>query len=147
MSEKIAEKNGISLQVMIDEDPESPREWENLGKMCLKHRRYNFPKECEEEDFENALITLPVYMFDHSGIKLSTQDFNDPWDSGQIGWIAAFEDGIKKSFECNEITDDIKRKVMTNTVTRLTKTIAAAFLINSSDTLLLKITFSFLPLI
>ncbi|MDR2357240.1 MAG: hypothetical protein LBD92_04020 [Oscillospiraceae bacterium] len=38
-------------------------------------------------------LILPLYLLDHSGISVSTSDFNDQWDSGQIGWIyASFND-------------------------------------------------------
>lgn len=30
---------------------------------------------------------LPLYLYDHSGITMSTGSFGDPWDSGQVGWI------------------------------------------------------------
>lgn len=30
---------------------------------------------------------LPLYLYDHSGITMSTGSFNDPWDSGQVGFI------------------------------------------------------------
>jgi hypothetical protein len=33
-------------------------------------------------------VILPVYMYDHSGLVLQTAPFSDPWDSGQVGYIA-----------------------------------------------------------
>jgi hypothetical protein len=30
---------------------------------------------------------LPLYLYDHSGITMSTTRFSCPWDSGQVGWI------------------------------------------------------------
>jgi len=36
---------------------------------------------------EKPLVIKPLYMLDHSGITISTSDFNDRWDSGQIGWV------------------------------------------------------------
>lgn len=33
------------------------------------------------------IVHLPLYLFDHSGITMSTTSFNDRWDSGQVGWI------------------------------------------------------------
>lgn len=33
------------------------------------------------------IVALPLYLYDHSGITMSTTSFNDRWDSGQIGWI------------------------------------------------------------
>ncbi len=36
---------------------------------------------------EKHYVILPLYLMDHSGISISTGSFNDPWDSGQVGWI------------------------------------------------------------
>ena len=32
-------------------------------------------------------IVMPIYKLDHSGITYSVLNFNDPWDSGQCGYI------------------------------------------------------------
>lgn len=32
-------------------------------------------------------LVLPLYLYDHSGITISTGKFSCPWDSGQVGWI------------------------------------------------------------
>jgi hypothetical protein len=34
----------------------------------------------------NAII-LPLYLYDHSGITISTTPFSCSWDSGQVGYI------------------------------------------------------------
>ena len=39
-------------------------------------------------------VILPLYLYDHSGITMSTGPFSCPWDSGQVGWIYA----SKKTF-------------------------------------------------
>ena len=36
---------------------------------------------------EKAYYILPLYLYDHSGITMSTGSFSCPWDSGQVGWI------------------------------------------------------------
>jgi hypothetical protein len=39
---------------------------------------------------EKFYIFLPVYLYDHSGISISTSrtyPYNDRWDAGQVGWI------------------------------------------------------------
>ena len=36
---------------------------------------------------KNDMVWLPLYLYDHSGITMSTGSFGDPWDSGQVGWI------------------------------------------------------------
>lgn len=82
--------NGYTLQIYRDEYAENPREWENLGKMVCWHRRYNLgdkhdydsPQDfCESEEYKSALVILPVYLYDHSGITISNSDFGDRWDS------------------------------------------------------------------
>ena len=35
----------------------------------------------------DVCVILPVYVFQHGNIALSTNDFNDRWDSGQCGFI------------------------------------------------------------
>ena len=40
-----------------------------------------------EEWVRTNLAILPVYLYDHSGISLSTSPFSCSWDSGQIGYI------------------------------------------------------------
>jgi hypothetical protein len=40
-----------------------------------------------EEHFEKHYISLPLYLYDHSGITISTGSFHCPWDSGQVGFI------------------------------------------------------------
>lgn len=32
-------------------------------------------------------LVLPLYLYDHSGLTISTGAFSCPWDSGQVGWI------------------------------------------------------------
>jgi len=52
--------------------------------------------EMEEFLFEevNAAIVLPLYLYDHSGITISTSPFSSRWDSGQIGFIFITEKEI-----------------------------------------------------
>jgi len=43
-------------------------------------------------------VILPVYLFDHSGITISTSPFQCPWDSGQVGYIYASLDDAKQNW-------------------------------------------------
>lgn len=43
-------------------------------------------------------IILPVHIYDHSVIAISTGEFSDPWDSGQIGYIYVTNEKLKKEF-------------------------------------------------
>lgn len=40
------------------------------------------------------IIALPLYLYEHSGIIMSTASFNDRWDSGQVGWIYTDKEAI-----------------------------------------------------
>lgn len=99
---KQAEKNGIIVQVVHDSDPESPREWETISTMVCFHKRhilgdkhnyqqgeYNNWQELKQAIIENEkpLAILPLYLYDHSGITMSTKPFGCEWDSGQVGFV------------------------------------------------------------
>jgi len=108
----------IIVKVMQDSDAESPRSWDNLGIMACWHRRYNLgdvqPKESPEEWLEanvsKGSIALLLYLYDHSGISMSVGSFGCPWDSGQVGWIVATPEAIRKAFMVKRITKAIRAK-------------------------------------
>jgi hypothetical protein len=47
---------------------------------------------------EKDHILIPLYLLDHSGITMSTKDFNDRWDSGQVGWAYASNKAIAEEY-------------------------------------------------
>ncbi len=49
-------------------------------------------------------VVLPLFLLDHSGLAMRTTDFNDPWDSGQVGWIYASHQDIIASYNADKIT-------------------------------------------
>ena len=89
--------SGLTLIVEADDHPLNPREeYEHLGQMVCWHRRYSLGDRhewSEPDEFRQHLksckgaVALPVYLFDHSGLAVSTTPFHCPWDSGQIGMI------------------------------------------------------------
>lgn len=161
-------------------DPESPREWSNVGTMACFHSRYTLGDkhdmkepgdliqhlvrevglthddllpivECfdeyEKEDYDQmieddgevdlvdfvsdsddlssdvnsklmeivkskGLVILPLNLYDHGGISMSTSSFSCPWDSGQVGWIYATPAAIKENFivKDGETPDDIRER-------------------------------------
>lgn len=108
-----------TLRILQETDPESPREWDNLGTMACWHRRYNLgdvqPKDSPEEWLrENApegSEVLPLYLYDHSGITMNTSGFSCPWDSGQVGWIVATPEKIREGFMVKRITKKVRERV------------------------------------
>jgi hypothetical protein len=111
----------------IQED--NPREYDNLGTMVCFHRRYNLgdppfrrqglrskhditdPDELRKMLATDEYISLPLYLYDHSGITMRTTPFNDPWDSGQVGWIFVSKADVRKEYGVMRITDSVKRQV------------------------------------
>lgn len=103
-------KDNMLLEIECDPHSEDPREWDNMGIMVCFHRRYELgdKHDFKPEDFngwddleaqlydhEDAQVVLPLYLYDHSGITMSTNSFNCRWDSGQVGFIYAEQGSLK----------------------------------------------------
>lgn len=109
----------MKLTIVNDHDPESPREWDNLGTMYCWHRRYELgdeqpsqsPDEWYAENVKPNDIALPLYLYDHSGITMSTGSFSCPWDSGQVGWIHIAAEKIRDEFGWKLITEKRRKKI------------------------------------
>jgi len=96
------------LRVEFDEISamyDSRRDWDNLGTFITWDRGYNSPDKNEFDSPEVFMewwnevghngVLLPVFKFEHSGVKYSTRPFNDPWDSGQVGFIYALGETLE----------------------------------------------------
>ena len=114
------------IEVIQDESPESPREWDNLGTMICFHPRYNLGDkhdysrinynsfEEERKDIkkkENACVMLPLYLYDHSGITMKTSPFGCGFDSGQVGWIVVSKEQVRKEYNVKRINKELIEKV------------------------------------
>jgi len=51
------------------------------------------------------IIMLPLYLYDHSGISISTGPFCNLWDSGQIGFIWADVTDVKAMYNWKRLTE------------------------------------------
>lgn len=95
-------KGNYIVRTYPDQSPESPREWDNITTMVCFHNRYDLGDKTnykssdynswdelkyQIEKDNNVLMIKPLYLYDHSGITISTSSFSCQWDSGQIGWI------------------------------------------------------------
>lgn len=109
----------LTYKIINDQYAESPREWDNLGTFTMFHGCYNFgdkhnfktPSEVYAHIKRTKAISLPVYMYDHSGQTISTKPFSCPWDSGQIGEIFVTKEKILKEFNIKRLTKTVKDKV------------------------------------
>lgn len=119
MSEKITHA-GYSIRIEQDEDAESSRDWDNLAKMVCFHKRYSLGdkhdykstdyrkwseiQEAIERD-EKVAVILPLYLYDHSGLRIKVGSFQGllpqghaEFDSGQVGFVYVTRDAIKKEY-------------------------------------------------
>lgn len=124
---KTIEYKNHTIKIFHDELCESPRTmWDNLGVMCCFHKKYNIGDKhdfsiSEYESWDKfikyptfqeylfnahgACVLLPLYLYDHSGLSISTSPFNCKFDSGKIGFIYATKEKIKNHFMIAEINE------------------------------------------
>lgn len=107
---------GYTVKVYLDENPEDPRDWDNLGTMLCKHHRYNLgdykisktmsPEEIQEYVRREDVLSLSLYLYDHSGLYLKSSRNGNPWggrlpqghaefDTSMVGWITITYDKIR----------------------------------------------------
>ena len=116
---KTAENETAKLSLFIDECGDSPRDWDNLGVMVCWHNHYdlgdkhNFdsPADFQEWAKDHKMVILPLYLYDHSGITMSTGPFACPWDSGQVGWIYCEHETILKEYGGHRVGAKRKQRV------------------------------------
>jgi hypothetical protein len=131
------EYKGYQIRIVQDQDPEDPREWDNLGRMLCAHKRYrlgdslsqaapDWPRgwvqcysswgEVEKAIYDElgAVVCLPLYMYDHGGISIGTSrtwPYNCPWDSGQVGYIYATKTDVLTEFGHKRLSSKLRQKV------------------------------------
>jgi len=123
---EVIEKDGRRAEIFYDDCAEDPRHvFDELGVMVCMHSRYKlgdnkikldrdeFGSWNEIEDHliqdYNAKVILPLYLYDHSGITMSTTGFSCGWDSGQVGFIFADHTSCVKEFGENYSCEAIKK--------------------------------------
>jgi hypothetical protein len=104
------------IEAWHDPDPEDPREWDQLGTMVCFHSRYKLGDKhnlsldeaylVEKKGMFGGekIVSLPLWLYDHSGLRISTSEFADQWDAGKVGFIFVTYDKIKKSHGWKRIT-------------------------------------------
>ena len=108
------------LKIEHDNDPMNPRtDWDNITTMiCLGKYSYLGDKhDYKSSDFDSweglkeqiesdnkVLLIKPLYVYDHSGITISTSPFSCQWDTSRVGWVFITEKQL--NLMCGE---DFKR--------------------------------------
>ena len=109
----------IIAKIHNDDDPIDPRkDYDNLGTMMCWHRRYTLgdkqlPREWEPDEWikeyvPQGSVILELYLYDHSGITMSTGSFSCGWDSGQVGVIFATPEQIRECYMVKRITKKVR---------------------------------------
>lgn len=107
------ERNGLDVKIFYDTDPESPREWDNVGTMICSHRNYTLGDEqFNSDEYEGwddlekylteerkAVIVFPLGLYDHSGITMYIGNSHDRWDGGQVGFIYCTQKEIDNEWD------------------------------------------------
>ena len=110
--------NGAEARIFIDRFEENPRDGGcHIGTLWCWHRQYDLGGKPERRDSRRPnthdydgwealgkaitrdikpVVMLPVYLYDHGGLALSTTPFSCPWDSGQVGFIFVERDKLKE---------------------------------------------------
>ena len=113
------------INILPDDNTESPREWDNLGEMVCWHSRYNLGNKHdydEPSDFEATIkkndIVLSLSLYDHSGLRIKKGSFygllpqgHAEFDTMRVGYIIARADVIRKEYNVKRITKAIIEKV------------------------------------
>lgn len=124
--------DGSKIDILEDTDPESPREWDNLGTMICFYRRYSLGDKhsYSSSQFEswkefakqlikdhNPAVILPLYLMDHSGLSISVSSGmfravdSVGWDWGQVGFILVAREKVLREFNCKKISAKLRARV------------------------------------
>jgi hypothetical protein len=130
-------KPNIVVEIFPDyTDPINPRkDCDNYGIMACSHGRYLLGDEeakIKSTDFKSwdevekylirdmgAVVILPLWLYDHGGITISTQPFygraqHAQWDSMRVGFIYATRESIERMQSWKRLTKVRLAKVEDN---------------------------------
>ncbi len=117
--EDTVEYKGYTINIEPDNDPIDPREWDNLGTMVCWHRRYSLGDKHEFitpddawQEIKKDHIVLPLYLYDHSGITMSTGSFGCQWDSGRVGYIYVSLEKVRKEYGWKHVTKKRRERIL-----------------------------------
>lgn len=104
----------IKIFASYDELTESPMEYidTDIFQLVCWHRKYKLgtlqPKQSSREYFDQLMhefkesgtkySILNLYLMDHGCTSISLNSFNDPWDSGQVGFLTINQNKAKEMF-------------------------------------------------
>jgi hypothetical protein len=125
------EYRGCTIKISQDGTCPDPREANrNLGLMvCFHHRhtlgdtggkrhhacghpQYQTPAEVEAFIKRERALSLPLYLYEHSGITMKTSPFSCRFDSGPVGYIYVTPSTVRYEYNRRRITADLRCRVL-----------------------------------
>jgi len=105
----------LTVKIFPDDCGESPREWDNLGKIVHWHRRYDFGERLTVhpdawlKSLPKGSVVVKIGLLDHSGLHIwagGGAHWSDSagWDSGTVGFIYATPEMIKEAYNVKRVT-------------------------------------------
>jgi hypothetical protein len=126
---------GYRIKTYQDDEPDNPRDWDNLGKIFYGHKRYVLGEVDVRKEFEDCyswddvekriielydpLVILPLYLYDHSVLRIKIGDFYDSqlpqgyayFDTGMVGFVIAEKDKVRKEYKVKRISKKLREQV------------------------------------
>lgn len=115
------------IDIMPDDMPDSPRNWDNMGTMICFHRDailgdkhdydhsdYNGWSEMEKAIIanEDVAVILPLYVYQHGGMTMNTTGFHCRFDSGQVGFIFVSKKVLREEYGVKYVTQKVRDKAL-----------------------------------
>lgn len=115
------EYKGYAIKIYQDIDGPDPRaDFDHIATMVCFHPNYNLgdKNDFSKEDLveyvkRKDVLSLPLYLLDHSGLWLSTDRYAcDPggWDTSFIGYIVIDYATIRKEYSVKHVTKSVKER-------------------------------------
>ena len=117
---------GMTIKAAPDDMADDPRDMDDFGHMICFNRRHNIGdnhsmtrEELLDEIDRKDVVALPLYLFDHGGITISTQPFYCPWDGGQVGYFYVTHNELRREFGKQRVSKKLResaKKIMQSIV-------------------------------
>lgn len=121
------EIDGYRIEVTSDEYADNPREWCDISRFVLAHKRYNMPNESSidpndydtldglqqaiEEEY-GTCVFVPVSMYDHGNVHIYAGSPTCPWDSGYLGVAFMTRDDVIGNWGGKYLTKRLRQRAI-----------------------------------
>ena len=130
-----------TLKIYYDSDAENPREFAEYDSVIAYKSQYTLGEEIIPEpidwleeklnvrkkyEYSNArlaeleaiffdrFIAKRIYLYEHSGLAVSTSPFSNKWDSGQVGYIYITKEKVRDNYNVKKVGKKVKELVLEN---------------------------------